>query len=265
MEIPYYHVDAFTGTIFRGNPAGVCLLDSWPEDALLQAIAHENRLSETAFLVGSNNAYELRWFTPMAEIDLCGHATLAAGFVLYNFSNCSSGPLLFHSRSGPLQVSREEVLFFLDFPLRKATEISCPDLLIKALGKKPLAVYGQRDVMAIYATPADIRALNPDFALLATLDFLGCIVTAPGEDEDFVSRFFAPSVGVNEDPVTGSAHCTLIPYWSEQLRKTKLLARQISTRGGELYCSMQGDRVKIGGRATLYLAGTLHLPDYSPK
>jgi PhzF family phenazine biosynthesis protein len=261
LKIPYYHVDAFTGTLFRGNPAGVCLLQSWPDDALLQAIAHENRLSETAFLVGHGNVYELRWFTPTTEVDLCGHATLAASFVLYNFCNCGAGPLIFHSQSGELSVSRDDGLLFLDFPSRKAEEIPCPELLTDALGKKPVTVYGERDLMAVFETQDQIRALTPDFSKLAGLDCLGCIVTAPGESKDFVSRFFAPSVGIDEDPVTGSAHCTLIPYWSERLGKTELHASQISTRGGELLCFDQGRRVKIGGRATLYLSGTLCLPD----
>ena len=260
MEIPYYHVDAFTGDLFRGNPAGVCLLTEWPDDALLQAIAHENRLSETAFVVGSGNSYELRWFTPVAEVDLCGHATLAASYVLYNFTGCSPGSLVFQSQSGTLTVNREHDMYFLDFPSRKGKEIPCPALLSEALGRMPDAVYSDRDIMAIFTNPEDIVALKPDFSQLRKLDALGCIVTAPGMDEDFVSRFFAPSVGINEDPVTGSAHCTLIPYWAERLGKNELFARQVSSRGGELICKNQGDRVQIGGKATLYLAGTLHLP-----
>ncbi|RUM38686.1 MAG: isomerase [Desulfobulbus sp.] len=259
MDIPYYHVDAFTGSLFRGNPAGVCLLQSWLPDDLLLAIAHENRLSETAFLVGKKGKYELRWFTPATEVDLCGHATLAASFVLYTFTDCGPGPLIFHSQSGELSVSRADDMLFLNFPSRKAEEIPCPDLLTRALGRKPVAVYAERDVMAVFESPEHVRMLTPDFSLLKGLEFLGCIVTAPGAKEDFVSRFFAPSVGIDEDPVTGSAHCTLIPYWSERLNKTTLLARQISSRGGELLCCDEGDRVSIGGRATLYLSGSLHL------
>ncbi len=260
VEIPYYHVDAFTSALFHGNPAGVCLLPSWLDDALLLAIAHENRLSETAFLVGRDNEYELRWFTPATEVDLCGHATLAAGFVLYNIVGCSAEPLIFHSQSGKLTVSRDNDMLFLDFPSRKARKIPCPELLLKALGREPVAVYKDRDLMAVFETPEQVRSLRPDYSLLAGLDCLGCIVTAPGEKEDFVSRFFAPSVGINEDPVTGSAHCTLIPYWSQRLKKTTLHACQISQRGGELLCIDRGKRVKIGGRATLYLAGSLQLP-----
>jgi len=261
MEIPYYHVDAFTGSLFNGNPAGVCLLTSWPDDTLLQAIAAENRLSETAFLVGSGYEYELRWFTPAVEVDLCGHATLAASFVLYRQREVGPGPLIFRSQSGELRVSHDNDMFFMDFPSRKAGEISCPDVLIKALGARPVATYAERDLMAVFESEEEIRALTPDFSLLAQLDYLGCIVTAPGREVDFVSRFFAPGVGVDEDPVTGSAHCTLIPYWAERLAKKELLARQVSARGGELLCFNEGERVKIGGRATLYLTGTLHIPD----
>ena len=262
MEIPYSHIDAFTGTLFAGNPAGVCLLDSWPDDALLQAIAAENLLSETAFLVGSGSEYELRWFTPATEVDLCGHATLGASYVLYRQPGSNPGPLLFHSQSGDLLVTRENNdLLFLDFPSRKAEKITCPDLLVRALGTRPVATYASRDLMALFDSEEEIRALKPDFSLLAQLDFLGCIVTAPGDEVDFVSRFFAPSVGIDEDPVTGSAHCTLIPYWSSRLKKNELLARQVSARGGELFCRDKGKRVKIGGRATLYMSGTLHIPD----
>ena len=261
MEIPYYHIDAFTGTLFAGNPAGVCLLTSWPDDTLLQAIAGENRLSETAFLVGSGSEYELRWFTPTTEVDLCGHATLAASFVLYRQPGVDPGPLLFHSRSGDLRVNRDNDLLLLDFPSNKAEEISCPDLLVKGLGAKPVATYAKRDLMAVFDSEEEIRELKPDFSLLARLDYMGCIVTAPGKEVDFVSRFFAPSVGINEDPVTGSAHCTLIPYWSKRLNKKELLARQVSARGGELLCLDEGKRVTIGGRATLYMTGTLHIPE----
>lgn len=260
MEIPYYHVDTFTASLFAGNPAGVCLLESWPGDALLQAIARENRLSETAFLVENGSEYELRWFTPTVEVDLCGHATLAASFVLYQQLKAGPGPLIFHSQSGKLQVHRKDDIFFLDFPSRNPEEISCPDLLARALGVQPVATYAARDLMAVFENEEEIRKLNPDFSLLVQLDYLGCIVTAPGKEIDFVSRFFAPSIGINEDPVTGSAHCTLIPYWSKRLKKKELLARQISSRGGELFCSDEGKRVRIGGRASLYLTGTLHIP-----
>ena len=261
MKIPYYHVDAFTGTLFKGNPAGVCLLESWPDDALLQAIARENNLSETAFLVGDGNEYELRWFTPTVEVDLCGHATLAAGFVLSTLLQVTDKPLLFSSQSGTLQVDREKELLYLNFPSRHPAPLPCPDLLTKALKAAPLATYASRDLLAVFEKEEDILALQPDFNLLSQLNYLGCIVTAPGVTADFSSRFFAPSVGINEDPVTGSAHCTLIPYWADRLQKNTLKAHQVSKRGGELLCHYEGDRVKIGGQATLYMTGTLHLSD----
>jgi PhzF family phenazine biosynthesis protein len=261
MELPYYHVAAFTGEQFHGNPAGVCLLKEWPADELLQNIARENNLSETAFLVGSNREYELRWFTPQVEVDLCGHATLAAGFVLFNLYDAGSGPLLFHSQSGDLQVRRDgqNDMFFLDFPSRPPRKIDCPELLTKGLGAVPQSVLTSRDLVAVFASPDEITALQPDFSLLRRLDALGIIVTAPSTEVDFVSRFFAPAVGIDEDPVTGSAHCTLVPYWAGRLGRKELTARQLSARGGELLCRDEGERVRIGGRAVLYLSGTLHL------
>lgn len=259
MKIPYYHVDAFTNTLFKGNPAGVCPLDTWPDDTLLQAIAKENNLSETAFLVGKNNTYELRWFTPVVEVDLCGHATLAASFVLYTLLNAGDGPLHFSTRSGELTVSREKDLFFLDFPSRTPSALSCPELLSRGLGATPAATYLSRDILAVFNSEEEIRALKPDFTLLSKLDCLGCIVTAPGLQVDFVSRFFAPSVGINEDPVTGSAHCTLIPYWAERLHRTTLTGHQVSNRGGELLCQLKGNRVRIGGKAALYMTGALEI------
>jgi predicted PhzF superfamily epimerase YddE/YHI9 len=261
VEIPYFHVDAFTGALFSGNPAGVCLLPDRLSDDILQAIARENRLSETAFLLGSGSEYELRWFTPTTEVDLCGHATLAAGFVLYQCLHLQAGEICFHSQSGDLLVSRDEDIILLDFPSRRGERIPCPELLVQALGAEPSVTYVDRDLMAVFTSHEQIRELSPDFALLKQLDCLGCIVTAPGREEDFVSRFFAPSVGVNEDPVTGSAHCTLIPYWSDRLNRNRLTGRQISERGGELFCIDEGARVKIGGRASLYLTGTLHIPN----
>jgi predicted PhzF superfamily epimerase YddE/YHI9 len=262
MDIPYYLVDAFTSSPFHGNPAGVCLLDNWPGDGLLQNIARENNLSETAFLIGDGREYELRWFTPSVEVDLCGHATLASAYVLYDILKVGRGPLLFHSRSGALHVSRaENGFFFLDFPSRKPDKIPCPELLRRALNREPQAVYQSRDIMAVFESEEDIIAIKPDFLLLQQLDALGIIVTAPGTETDFVSRFFAPSVGINEDPVTGSAHCTLVPYWAERLNRMQLTARQVSQRGGELICTDKEKRVTIGGQAVLYLTGTINLPD----
>ncbi len=261
MDIPYFHVDAFTGRVFSGNPAGVCLLPNWLHDDTLQAIAKENRLSETAFLVGDRGSYALRWFSPEAEVDLCGHATLAAAFVLYNHSNIpAEDELRFKSQSGILTVSRHDDLFTLDFPARPGRP--CPPLpqLTESLGAEPEAVFTGRDLMAVFPDRKTVEQLQPDFSKVAALDCLGVIVTAPDDEVDFVSRFFAPGVGIPEDPVTGSAHCTLIPYWAERLGKKTLQALQISERGGELFCENRDDRVLISGRAVEYLTGTLHIP-----
>ena len=261
MKLPYYEVSAFTTNPFGGNPAGVCPLDAWLPDSVLQGIAANNNLAETAFTVPRGNDFELRWFTPTVEIDLCGHATLAAAFVLFNERGLRADEVHFHSRSGLLKVSHENNQLTLDFPSRPAAACAVPDTLIRGLGAKPGEVLKARDYLAVFSTEAEVRALNPDFAALKTLDCLGIIATAPGSDCDFVSRFFAPSAGVDEDPVTGSAHCTLIPYWAERLGKTQLFARQVSRRGGELFCELTKERVKIGGRATLYQRGEIQIPD----
>jgi len=261
LEIPYFHVDAFTGRVFTGNPAGVCLLSEWLPDDILQAIAAENRLSETAFLVGGDCSYGLRWFTPESEVDLCGHATLAAAFVLHEHTAIKADDTLsFQSQSGTLLVSRQGDLFTLDFPARPGVPRPPIPELTAALGAGPEAVFCARDLLAVFGDRKTVAELRPDFDRLAALDCLGVIVTAPDDTVDFVSRFFAPGAGVPEDPVTGSSHCTLIPYWAERLGKNTLHARQISERGGELFCKNRGDRVLISGRAVEYLSGTLHIP-----
>ena len=260
MEIPIYQVDAFTNRVFSGNPAAVCPLKEWPGDEILQGIAAENNLSETAFFVNENGRYHLRWFTPKAEVDLCGHATLAAAFVIFNFVDTSPGSITFDTASGGLTVNRESSgLLSMDFPSRRASSCSIPEELIKGLEKKPLEVFLSRDYLVVYESEEEVKAIDPDMALLKNLDSLGVIITAPGKTADFVSRFFAPKVGVPEDPVTGSAHCTLIPYWSERLKKRRLRAVQLSSRGGELHCEDMGNRVKIGGQAALYMKGTIFL------
>ena len=261
MKLPYYEVSAFTVNPFGGNPAGVCPLQAWPPDAVLQNIAANNNLAETAFTVPRDNDFDLRWFTPAVEMDLCGHATLAAAFVLFNEQGLQGSDVRFHSRSGVLTVARAGELLTLDFPSRPPTTCDAPEALLRGLGTLPVEVMKARDYLAAFASEAEVRALQPDFAELATLDCLGIIATAPGDDCDFVSRFFAPGAGVNEDPVTGSAHCTLIPYWARRLDKTKLFARQVSQRGGELLCELAGERVRIGGKAALYLRGEIFLPD----
>ena len=259
MKLPYYEVSAFTVNPFGGNPAGVCPLDAWLPEAALQGIAANNNLAETAFTVPQGNDFELRWFTPTVEMDLCGHATLAAAAVLFNERSLHGNEVRFHSRSGLLTVARENDLLTLDFPARPPTACAAPLDLIRGLGATPKAVFKARDYLAVFDEEAEVRALKPDFAVLKTMDCLGIIATAPGGDCDFVSRFFVPGVGVDEDPVTGSTHCTLIPYWAQRLGQPKLFARQVSARGGELFCELAGERVRIGGKAVLYLRGEIEI------
>ena len=258
MKIPYYQVDAFTSSVFSGNPAGVCLLDEWAEDAVLQSIAAENNLSETAFIVKEGTEYGLRWFTPKVEVDLCGHATLASAFVLFEYVDSSSERVSFNSKSGLLTVARSDDLLTMDFPARPAEACRTPKLLAEAFGNSPVETrHSVRDYLAVFDTEEEVRELEPDMQGLCKLDYLGIIVTAPGARSDFVSRFFAPRAGISEDPVTGSAHSTLVPYWAQRLRKSTLHALQVSKRGGELYCEDRGDRVRIAGRAVMYLQGTI--------
>ena len=260
MDIPFYQVDAFAGHLFAGNPAAVCPLESWLDDATLQNIAMENNLAETAYFVREAAGYRLRWFTPEVEMDLCGHATLASAYILMNNIEPERSEVVFHSRSGPLGVMRERGLYALDFPSRPPQRIQPPPSLIEALGTEPDEVWQSRDVMAVFRDEQHVRALAPDMARVAALDAHAVIVTAHGTGKvDFVSRFFAPAVGVPEDPVTGSAHCTLIPYWAGVLGKTQLLAHQVSKRGGELHCELRGDRVRMAGEACLFASGHIHL------
>jgi PhzF family phenazine biosynthesis protein len=259
MKLPLFQVDAFTSRVFAGNPAAVCPLREWLEDATLQAIAAENNLSETAFFVGGAGEYALRWFTPSAEVDLCGHATLATAHVILRHLEPGLGELRFTSQSGPLLVRPDGDRLSLDFPTRAPKRCHPVPGLAEALGKKPLETWASRDVMVVLGSEAEVRALRPDMTRLLALDRFAFAVTAPGDTVDFVSRFFAPNLGVPEDPVTGSTHCTLIPYWAERLGKTRLLARQVSPRGGELLCELQGPRVSIAGQAVTYLAGTIEV------
>jgi len=258
MKIPLYQVDAFTSEVFKGNPAAVCLLDAWLDDARLQAIAAENNHSETAFLVKNDEGFEIRWFTPLMEVPLCGHATLASAFVVFNFLNRPETTVRFQTRQrGVLTVTQKEGLLEMDFPMMTPTPQETPKGLADALGHPPLEVFGaERQLLAVFADERTVREIKPDFNLLARYEF-GTIVTAPGDRCDFVSRYFAPNVGIPEDPVTGSAHCVLVPYWSERLGKKQLHARQVSKRGGELFCEDRGERVTIAGRAVLYLEGTI--------
>ncbi len=260
IKLRLYHVDAFTAAVFSGNPAAVVPLEGWLPDDRLQAIAAENNLSETAFIVGGRGRYQIRWMTPTTEVDLCGHATLASGWVVFNVLEPEGSAVTFDSKSGPLTVTRDGPLLALDFPSRPPEPASeALPALTAALGRAPREAFSARDYMAVYDHENDVRALRPDMERVAALQHFAVIVTAPGREHDFVSRFFAPAQGVPEDPVTGSAHCTLIPYWSRRLGKTHLRAFQASPRGGELVCEDRGDRVRIAGRAAKYLEGTIEV------
>jgi PhzF family phenazine biosynthesis protein len=252
VKIPTFQVNAFTGVGLQGNPAAVCLLEGWLDDQSLQKLACENNVSETAFLVGSGSEYELRWFTPKVEVDLCGHATLASGFVI--FSNVATGlsHVNFKTDSGVLHVEKRGDLLSMDFPARPTEKAASSATLTNGLGVAPSEVLKSRDVLAVFEDESAIRNMKPDFQVLSQVrDVLGIIVTAPGKSVDFVSRFFAPNAGIPEDPVTGSAHCTLVPYWAARLGKATLHAQQLSDRGGELFCEDKGERITISGRAVL--------------
>jgi len=258
MKIPIQQVDAFTSQVFRGNPAAICTLGSWLDDATLQSIAAENNLSETAFLVGGDGEYEIRWMTPVDEVDLCGHATLASAFVLFGEAEKGREEIVFRSRSGELRVRREGDLLTMDFPARPAQPVTASEELLVGLGRPPREVFAARDYLAVFASEDEVRGLAPDFGRLAQVD-RAVIVTAPGDRVDFVSRFFAPGLGVSEDPVTGSSHCTLVPFWSRRLGRKRLHALQVSPRGGELFCEDRGERVAISGRAVRFLQGTIEI------
>ena len=259
MNLPIYQVDAFTSKLFGGNPAAVCPLEYWLEDGILQSIAAENNLSETAFFVKKENYYELRWFTPETEVDLCGHATLASAYVIFNLLKSETEKIIFQTKSGKLEVTKRNNLLVMNFPSRKPVAAEITEGLIEAIGKAPKGVLQSRDLLLLYETEEDVLSLQPDFALLKKIDCFGYIATAKGNEVDFVSRFFAPKEGINEDPVTGSAHSTLIPFWAERLGKNELLGRQISKRGGELFCKLLGDRVEIAGNGVLYLTGFIKI------
>ena len=257
----YYVVDAFTDVLFNGNPAGVCILEEVLDEEVLQSIAAENNLSETAFILKREDCYHLRWFTPITEIDLCGHATLASAYVITNFMDKSknAGKLHFETKSGILTVVKENDLYVMDFPSRKPSKAPVTPQMEHALNTPVCEAYESRDLLLLLETEQQVKDLVPDFDLIKQLAGHAAIVTAKGTGMDFVSRFFAPNVGVPEDPVTGSAHATLIPFWAERLCKTKMVAAQLSKRGGTVYCEDAGDRVKIAGKAVLYLQGEIKI------
>jgi PhzF family phenazine biosynthesis protein len=261
MKLRLYQVDAFTGRVFAGNPAAVVPLDRWLPDETMQAIAAENNLSETAFFIGEKGYFHIRWMTPTDEVDLCGHATLASAWVVFNEIEKGRTEVHFRSQSGPLKVTAAGDTLALDFPSRPPEPADGSiTALADALGARPHSVLASRDYLAVFGSEDEVRALEPDVAKVAALDRMAVIATAPGRDCDFVSRFFVPSMGIPEDPVTGSAHCTLVPYWAKRLGKTSLFARQVSLRGGELWCEDRGERVAIAGRCVKYLEGTIEVP-----
>jgi len=259
MEITIYQIDAFAEKVFEGNSAAVCPLNDWLPDDLLQNIALENNLSETAFFVKEKNKYNIRWFTPTVEINLCGHATLASAYVIFEILGSESSNIIFNSKSGELKVGKKGKFIELDFPVSKIHKHHIKQDIIEALGKKPVEVWKSEDFLAIYENESDILSLSPNYNTMSKLDCRGVIVTAEGKKTDFVSRFFAPRCGINEDPVTGSAHCSLAPYWSNRLKKSIFTAEQLSKRGGKLQVEIDGGRVLIAGRAVKYLEGKINI------
>ncbi len=257
MNLPIFQIDAFTSRRFRGNPAAVVVMVEWLPDEVMAAIAAENNLAETAFVIPDREIAPLRWFTPTIEVDLCGHATLATAHVIFDSFRPDATAIRFATRSGELGVSRRDELLCMNFPARPPKPIVLDDLLVTALGARRREVLMARDILAVFDSEDEIKQLRPDFDRITALDAFAVIATARGDHVDFVSRFFAPAAGVPEDPVTGSAHCTLTPYWAEKLDKNKLTAHQVSPRGGELWCEMLGDRVTIAGATVEYLRGEI--------
>ena len=261
MKIPIYQVDAFTNHPFFGNQAAVCVLDEWLEDGVLQNIAAENNLAETAFFVKDSDEYSLRWFSPVVEIDLCGHATLASAYIIFEFLEVTRNEVSFNTKSGKLTVTKsDDGQLVMDLPSRMPIKAEITQTIIDAFNAEPLEVWQSRDLMVIFDTEKTIKNIVPDIGKISEIkDSFAVIVTAKGDEVDFVSRFFAPNAGIPEDPVTGSAHSTLIPFWADRLGKKKLHAKQLSQRGGELFCEDEGERVRIGGFASLFKKGEIYL------
>lgn len=261
MNIPIYQVDAFTSEVFSGNPAAVCIIEEWLDDNIMQSIALENNLSETAFIMQRDGQFKIRWFTPETEVDLCGHATLASAFVLFEEELIEDNTVTFESQSGPLIVEHlDNGLLSMNFPSRRPIACKKPEVLEDALDTNVVATLASRDLLVILENEEEVSNLLPNLELLSRIEeYMAVIVSAKGNKVDFVSRFFAPNAGIPEDPVTGSSHCTLIPYWSEQLNKDKLHALQLSPRGGELFCENMGERVVIKGKAVMYMKGEIYI------
>lgn len=261
MKLKIYQVDAFARQAFEGNPAAVCPLDAWLPDAVMQSIAIENNLSETAFFVAEENRFSIRWFTPATEVDLCGHATLASAFVLFECEGYQDEQIHFDSKSGDLSVSREGDLLVLDFPAQPPEPCETPDQVLAAFDATPVECLRSSDLIVIYEDEAFVRSVTPDIEKLRAVDSRGIIISAASAEYDFVARFFGPRVGIDEDPVTGSAYTQLVPYWAKKLGKKRFHAKQVSDRGGELFCELADDRVLIGGRAVKYLEGIIEIKE----
>ena len=262
LKIPIYQVDAFTSEVFKGNPAAVCPLKEWLPDEVMQNIAMENNLSETAFYIEDNEFFHIRWFTPKAELDLAGHPTLATAHILLNEFQIDKNELIFKTKIGDtLKVTINDNLYLMDFPSRSPKSVNEIDLLSEALGKEPIEILAYRDLIAVFNNQDEILSLNPDLEKLKQIDYPSIVVTSKGDNSDFVSRNFAPKLGIPEDPVTGSSHCELIPYWSNKINKKEMIAFQVSERGGKIYCTYKGSRVLIGGEAITFLRGEINF-DY---
>ncbi len=259
MEITLYQIDAFATKPFEGNPAAVCQLNEWLPDEVMQSIAEENNLSETAFFVPIENGFHIRWFTPTSEVDLCGHATLAAAYVIFNILDYDKNTIEFHSKSGILSVSIEKEWLVMNFPSQPPLPCEIPEEIINAFAKEPVECLKSEDYIVVFDNEEEVLSADPNFEEIKKLDLRGVIITSKSKKYDFVVRFFAPKYGINEDPVTGSAYTQLMPYWSERLGSTKLHAKQVSSRGGELFCELQENRVKIAGKAVKYLEGKIEI------
>lgn len=259
MELTLYQIDAFANKPFEGNPAAICPLDEWLPDELMQSIAMENNLSETAYFVKNNDRYHIRWFTPTHEVDLCGHATLASAYVIFNILGYNENEISFESKSGLLTVKRNGQLLEMDFPAQPPTQCATPDQLINAFNVTPLECLKAEDYIVVFNDEDDVLNAKPNLSLLSELDLRGVAITSKSNTYDFITRFFAPNYGINEDPVTGSAFTQLIPYWSDKLNKQNLIAKQVSNRGGEVGCFHSGERVKISGKAAKYMVGTIKI------
>lgn len=259
MELTLYQIDAFANRVFEGNPAAICPLDDWLPDELMQSIAAENNLSETAYFIKTSNGYHIRWFTPTHEVDLCGHATLASAYVIFNILGYEKNEIIFESKSGLLKVTQNNDWLEMDFPSQAPVQCPIPEQILSAFNDKPIACLKSEDYIVVFENEESILNASPDLVILSELDLRGIAITARSKEYDFVSRFFAPNYGINEDPVTGSAFTQLIPYWSRKLNEKSLSAKQVSKRGGEVKCVDSGDRVKISGKAAKYMTATIEV------